>query len=126
MKIKEIRVYPSIWYLDVIVADNQKDLDYISKKRYGIKDDPILPNECSSIDSSKKSELKGERRVVISIKSLDDVETIVHELIYAIWHLARYIGYEIDYDTQEWQAVLYEYLYKEALDKNGYVKYKKK
>jgi len=123
MKYKEIRIYPSVWTMDVIISNSEKDLKNISEKRYGIFDDPIMFNQCCSIHSEKKGELNCEKRVVLSLKSLKDKKTIVHELIHAIWHISEYVGYEMSYNTQEWQAVLFEYLYDEIL-KNNYVDYK--
>ena len=57
------------------------------------------------------------------LKNLNDKKVVVHELIHALWHIADYIGYKLTYETQEWQAILFEYLYSEVLDKNGYTEY---
>lgn len=122
MKLKTIRIYPSEWDLDVIVGGTKKDLENISKKRYGLTYDFPVHNECTSIDSSKDSELKGRRGVVIILKSFNKA-IIVHEIIHAIWHLSMYIGLEICYESNEWQALLAEYLFDEITNKEGYKTY---
>lgn len=123
MKIKTIRIYPSVWTLDVILSSKKKEYEIISQKRYGLVNDNINFNECNSIDTGKDCELKGRRIIVVSFKNLKDKSTIVHELIHVLWHASQYIGYSMTYDSQEWQALLFEYLYKEVLDKNGYKDY---
>ena len=120
MKFKEIKIQPSLWTLDVIVGGSQKKVNKFCKKRYGINDYAEAKNECSIVDTHKKSQLKGARRIVIIMESLKDKRCVVHELIHAMWMLAKGIGYEMNYNTQEWQAVLFEYLYAEILDKKGY------
>ena len=121
MKFKEIKIQPSLWTLDVIVGGSQKKVNKLCKKRYGIGDYmDSEKDECSEVQTHKKSELKGERRIVIIIASLKDKRAVVHELIHAMWMFAKAIGYEMNYNTQEWQAVLYEYLFHEILDKKGY------
>ena len=121
MKYKEIKLQPSLWTLDVIVGGSQKKVNKFCKKRYGINDYVDSENdECSEVTTHKKSELKGKRRIVIIIKSLKDKRAVVHELIHAMWMFAKAIGYDMNYDTQEWQAVLFEYLYDEILNKEGY------
>ncbi len=120
--LKQIKIHPSEWHLDIIVGKNKKEINEFCKKRYGLDDFYDMPNECSSIDSGKDSSLKGERRVVILLEKLSNKPVIVHELIHALWHLTKRIGYEMGYDSQEWQAILYEYLYTETVDKKGYVK----
>ena len=126
MKLKVIRIYPSVWDLDVIVGGTQKELEEISKKRYGLTYNFLQHNECTSIDSAINSELKGRRGVVVTIKNTTDKLTIVHEIVHAIWHIADYIGYKITYDTQEWQAILFEYIFDEITKKEGYQDYKTK
>ncbi len=119
---KEIKIHPSEWHLDIIVSKNKKEINEFFKKRYGIDDYYDAPNECASVDSGKDSLLKHEKRFAILLETLSNKGVIVHELIHALWHLTKRIGLEMNYDTQEWQAVLYEYLYVETVDKKGYAK----
>ena len=103
MKYKEIKLQPSLWTLDVITGGTLKKVNKFCKKRYGINDYvESEKDECSEVATHKKSDLKGERRIVIIIKSLKDKRAVVHELIHAIWMFAKVIGYDMNYDTQEW------------------------
>lgn len=124
MKTKTIRIYPSIWEMDIVIGGTKKQLETYSEQRYGLKEDPITHNECITITSSKESELKGKTQFCICLKSLKDKGILVHEIVHLIWHIGESIGYKIVYDSQEWQAVLFEYIYNEILNHEGYEIYK--
>lgn len=130
IKFKEIPLLPSNWTLDVIVsAKDDPHFRQFIHKRYGI---PIVDlerdknlNTCNTIDSGSDSILQGETRIVVILRSLKNKEIVVHELIHALWHAARCIGYEMTVDTQEWQAVMYEYMYVQTLSSKGWIPVKK-
>lgn len=119
---KEISIQPSKWHLDIIVCKDKKETEQFYKDRYGIPDPEVGENECASIDSAKKGQLKGEHRIVIHLMSLSNKSIIVHELIHALWYTSKAIGYEMNYDSQEWQAVLFEYLFREVINRKDYIK----
>lgn len=119
---KEISIQPSIWHLDVIVSKNTRSVNKFCKQRYGIDDYWDGINECSTVQSDKDSQLKGDKRLVIMLESLNNKGVIVHELIHALWHASKAIGYEMNDDSQEWQAVLFEYLFTEVCKRKDYIK----
>ena len=123
MKTKTIRIYPSDWELDIIIGGTKKQLENYSEQRYGLKDDPITHNECNTIASSKESELKGKTQFCICLKSLQNKGIVVHEIVHVIWHIGESIGYKIVYDSQEWQAILFEYIFNEIVKADGYKEY---
>lgn len=127
IKYKEIPLLPSNWTLDIIESRKHED-EFINfmHKRYGI---PVVDmererflNTCGAIDSGTKSQLKGETRIVVVVRDVKDMPVLVHELVHAMWHAAKCIGYEMRYESQEWQAVLYEYMYVQATDSKGWIK----
>ena len=111
-----------MWHLDVIVSKNIQLVNRFCKHRYGINDYWDGKNECCTVQSGKDSEVKGHKRIVIVLESLNDKGIIVHELIHAIWYASKQIGYEMNYDSQEWQAVLFEYLFTEVTNRKDYIK----
>ncbi len=119
---KEIKIQPSEWHLDIVVCKNKKEINQFFKKRYGIDDYYDKPNECASLDSGIDSLLKCEKRVAILLETLSNKGVIVHELIHALWHITKRIGYEMNYDSQEWQAILFEYLFTEVCKRKDYSK----
>ena len=122
--LKEIPILPSEFKVDVIICSDIKQIAKLAHKRYGETErwyeENLTINSCCAIYSKTKSDLKGHLRIVVILKNKSK-DVLVHELIHALWYSAKYIGYEMKFKTQEWQAVLYEYLYKEAV-KNDYQK----
>ena len=121
--LKEIPILPSAFKLDIIICSSVETIANFANKRYGATVDyyreSISLNSCNQLNSTDASELKGHTRTVVILrrKSLD---VMAHELIHALWFLASNIGYEMTYESQEWQAVLYEYMLREAM-KSDYV-----
>lgn len=125
IKYKEIRLMPAEHKLDIIeVEEDDKHLHAFLKARYGLPKSVTRDTNnidcCRSVSSGRKSELKGEFRVVVLVRSLKDKPVLVHELIHALWFAADRIGLDMNYDSQEWQALLFEHMYKEATDKNNW------
>lgn len=108
------------WKLDVFVGGGYKQLNEIFKTRYGLEYDGNDNCVCS-IESGIDSELKGHKRIVMRLQSFDTA-IMVHELLHVLWHGSRWIGYEMKYDSQEWQACMIEYLYVQCKDRNTYDK----
>lgn len=110
MKMKEIRIRPANWTLDLIICNDQAKLDTFLDERYSVQ------KLVSSLNVTTNLRLRstGEMRIVIALEKMD-YYILVHELVHAMWMIGKHVGYEMNYDTQEWQAVLFEYLYKECV-----------
>ena len=123
MKFKEIKLLPSSWILEVVHYphdDNEDKLDIWMHMRYGI---PLIDlqrevngNACHSIESGLKSELKGSKRILVVLTTLDDPGLIVHELLHALWHYSKFSGTNMNIDSQEWQALHLEYTFNEVIN----------
>lgn len=130
MKIKEVSFPPSTWKMDVYVYQEIKEFEQESiakffSNRYGSSVDHYkewLEEDAgpfvAHISSTKESELKGYTRIVLFHDGSDI--TIVHELTHALWRYAKLSGCEMNYKSQEWQAILMEYLFKEVQQEEGY------
>jgi hypothetical protein len=127
MRHKVIELLPSNWTMDIVecAEEDWERLDIWMHKRYGIPmhnlDGQNL-NACHSIESSVKSPLKGLKLILLTIKDINDDKVLVHELLHALWHHAQYVGYEMTFDTQEWQAIMLEYMFTKAKEKKGWKK----
>lgn len=124
MKFKEIRLYPSEFTLDVFISKNPFKLKDILRKRYGATDDFILslkPNLAIRINSDKDSEMKG---LVCFMLFLEDNKPslVGHELIHTLWQFADLTGAEMNYHSQEWQAMFIEYVTNEIMNDKNYTK----
>lgn len=122
MKFKEIKILPSLWTLDVLIVEDEKDAIKFQVERYGIRkrhvDTEKNINSVTTMVSSKKSILKGETRIILILENLQCLKTIVHELVHVLWHFGRETGSEITFHSQEWQAILMEYLFDQVLKEN--------
>lgn len=127
IRFKQIRIYPSNWTLDVYIAANhdKRRLSEIFHKKYGASVDyyyeEIVGNQVMSIQSTDLSESQGKLEIVM-ILCQQRLDVIVHELIHVIWHYSNNCGVEMTYQSQEWQAVLFEYLFEEVREFNTYKK----
>lgn len=123
---REIRYYPSLWKLDVFVLSykDREKLSDIFHKKYGASKDYYLDEidfkPCViTIDSTNWSELKGERRIVMILYNRN-LSIIVHEIVHAVWHYSNGSKCAINHESQEWQALLTEYLFDEIRDFKEY------
>jgi len=120
VKHKIIRLYPSIFHLDVLLGGTQKELNAALLNLYGFENEEEFGRDwVHTIVSKKDSHFKSQIRIVLVLEKLDLV-TVVHEVSHILWHTANVVKYEISYETREWQAVLTEYIFAEVVDKNGY------
>jgi len=121
MKFKEIRLYPSLFYLDVFISKDLGLLQKIFKKRYGLKKCDFKGtqiNEVATIDSDKKSILKGETRIYTIIGSIKKHDIIVHEINHVLDHLNRLTNIDINESSTEWKSMFLEYLFTEIIKEN--------
>jgi hypothetical protein len=117
IKFKTVQFHPSNWKLDIWNVPNKEmsRMNKLAEKRYGYCS-RFDQNECALMETADTSILKGESRIVIVYDGRDFV--LIHEMIHALWYYSKHSGVEMNYDSQEWQAILFEYLYIEALKNN--------
>jgi len=121
MKFKEVPLLPSNWMMDVVEC-SRKHADKLAiwmHQRYGLPMHLLEPddiNACHNIESGTNSPLKGHKRILVVVEDLKRDDIMVHELIHALWYYAKNTGSEMSFDTQEWQAIMYEYMYKQVND----------
>lgn len=134
MRLKEIRIQPSNWMLDVYLYTDIEEFDNPElhehfSKRYGASADYYREwltdgtgpgSFVTNIGSTNESELNGHNRIVMTYSGEDNV--LVHELLHVLWRYAKLSGCEMNYDTQEWQAILFEYLYDQVKNSKGFMK----
>lgn len=121
--LKEIKLYPTDFKLDVWVCDEVNYLTQCFEKRYGdqhsyYQSELVLhPNACRLIHSTETSEHKGNIIVVVNLE-IFDLPTLVHELNHVIYKLIEITGLEL---VTEWTSYLLEYLFKECSDMRNYL-----
>ena len=123
IKFKEIRLYPSLFYLDIFITKDLKALREIFNERYGLDEDGFYGtqiNEVGTIDSCKKSLMKGETRIYTIIESIKKSDIIVHESQHILDHLNRLTNIDLSESSTEWKSMFVEYLFTEITDKNNY------
>jgi hypothetical protein len=117
IKFKEIKIQPTNWYLDVIICKDKHKIAQFMHKRYGASveyyEDELFTEFVSTISSTYKSECNGRKRIVMVLYDMNR-GILVHELVHVLWHFSKNSGVNMCYDSQEWQAILFEYLYNEC------------
>lgn len=132
IKYKEIRLYPSDFSLDVIEAsmENHDLAVEFMQYRYGMTEETLgdtrLYDMCTAIEPGKKNKVKNEIRIVVMLNNLNRADILVHELIHALYRLEDIMGLEIHVDSQEWQALMMEYMFKETYTEKGWKEWKPK
>ena len=116
LKFKEIQLCPVDHKMDIIVSEDKNDIIKFTKKRYGWK--PSKREQVNDlvyyIRTGKKCGLKQQTRIVLVLRKLD-IGVIVHELIHVLWLLDEHFNIEMTTNSQEWQACMMEYLYKQVI-----------
>jgi hypothetical protein len=124
--LKTIRLYPTLFSVDVWICTDLEELSKCFNIRYGATSDYYLgqlsPNQTMRIDSTDNSELNGLRTIVVNLQNYDNA-VIIHEIIHVIWYLSKLTGIEINRKSQEWQAYFVEYLFTEITKSEDYKEY---
>lgn len=111
---KTIPLLPTAFSVDVWVCSDLDNLCKYFNKRYGASieyyQDEISENQTMTLISTRKSELKGKKTIVVNVDSFN-MGTITHELGHIIFHLSKICGMETNYSSQEWFCYMLEYLY---------------
>ena len=67
-----------------------------------------------TVTSKADSHFKGQTRIVFTLPKVDyNSDIIYHEAVHVMWHYANNAGLEINYHSQEWQALLVEHIIRE-------------
>lgn len=128
IRFKEIKLYPTRWKLHAFYIDEKynsneyskgtrMDLSIILNKKYGADQEYYFENAetintVQVLESTKNSEMKGERIIVMIINP--ELKILVHELIHVLYELSNYSAIETNYKSQEWIACFNEYLFEET------------
>lgn len=125
MKLKQINLLPTEFVLDVWI---EKDLDKLAKqfhKYYGASEEyysnNLSPYQVSTANTTTKSLSKGHTKIIMNLKQIDG-RIVTHECMHVLWHLHNITGLEMNYDSQEWQAYMIDYLYHNIMDTSNYKK----
>lgn len=120
---KSIRLYPSEFEVDVWIG---KDRDLLAEnfhKRYGASVDyykeELRDNAVQVLRATMKSELKGDKVIVMNVESLD-LGILIHELNHIYYHLCSILHITLHHESQEWHSYMLEYLYEETKDIKTY------
>jgi len=123
MLYKEIRLVPTLFYLDVFIGKT-KELPKIFNNFYGASvdyyKDTITPLQVCTINSTHKSKFNGEIRIVLNVKNFD-IPILFHEINHVLWHLHKLTGIELNYNSQEWSSYFLENIYNEIIRKDNYI-----
>ena len=124
---KPIRLYPTLFYVDVWICDDKSYLAKVFNKYYGAsvefyEEEEIFDNYVGSISSKDNSEFKGDTRFVLKIIDLNDIGILIHELNHVYYHLCNKLNIELSFKSQEWHSYMLEYLYEESKEINTYTK----
>lgn len=131
MKIAEVKVPMTDFRVDIIVGGSKKEYSIFQQKRYGIPEieaDDCNENECCTMETSKESELKGEKRFLLKLKVMPkrNLPVFVHELWHLMWHISGTItDFELNKETQMWAANMFEALFVDII-KSEYMKWQQK
>ena len=130
IRFKEIKLLPTEFNLHAYVVGDRYSHSIISNKdrrlladvfhkRYGAESEYYYSDldrvdSVQTLNTTVKSESKGSTTIVMVISPY--LKSLVHELIHVLWHLSHTSGLDMDYNSQEWQACMYEYLFTELKD----------
>lgn len=120
-KFKQIKLIPSEFILDVWIGRNYDVLNKYNKF-YNLTGEDMIGKTENWVDTIYFLPKNGKRnttRICLKITSLQNKKVLVHEIIHILWHLSTVVGYKMVNDSQEWQAVLADWIYTEIL-KNNY------
>lgn len=121
IRLLELDLMPSDWVLDVFISDNYDIVNSFTQKRYDTK----LKNlgdylGCAAlVQSGEDSKLKGEKRLVVYLEDWD-INVMAHELIHILWKYSEVTGSEMNKESEEWQAIMYTYMFKECCKMDNY------
>lgn len=115
------------WVLDVIICNTPSKMPQFMRKRYGWSIESWEEDQQSftwpHVTTINKKISGGTERIPVLFlrKKIDHV--VVHELIHVMWRLHELIELEMTISSQEYQARMFETLYREVM-KNNYKKIK--
>jgi hypothetical protein len=114
IKLATVNVPMTSFKVDVIIGGTKKEYQELLKKRYGLQynqSEDSHPNECTTIDTGKYSELKGETIFVLKLKHFPrkNLPVFIHELWHLIWRISYIItDFELNNNCNTWAAYLIE------------------
>lgn len=112
---KEIELSPTDLVLDVYYG-KQKHFAKESTKRYGFDINADSRKDyiayVTDVWGKRKSEIGKRFRILLYLPVNNYKESIlVHELIHILHHLCQNSGISVNYESQEWEALMTEHLF---------------
>lgn len=129
--LKSFRLYPTLFYVDVWVCNNNERISEMFSEMYGASKDYYydhfnengrIRDYCTSIIATKESKLKGEQRLIVVLQSFDK-SVITHEAHHVLCLLSDITGVELGIKAQEWGAYMVEYIYSQCIDIDSFSVY---
>lgn len=124
LKFKEIQLFPTEFYLDVLVTHQEKIALEFLQERY--LDVPLEDKE-QILDTVRVLPLGRsinlcEPRIVLTLSNIKDKAVLAHEIVHIIWALSDIVGFEMNTNSQEWQAHMMSFLFREieGISKNKF------
>jgi len=110
---KRIELPPTLFSLDIFVSD---DIEFITTKcseLYG-KSKEFYKEELSFDIVWEQKDIEDKTRILLILQNYD-IDIIVHEIVHVIFRLSDLTHIEVNTDSQEWVALMSEYIYKEII-----------
>jgi hypothetical protein len=132
IRFKRIQLAPSEFELDVWIVDEprragneiteiiKRSLSIKMSEEYGMPHqyyyDELLPdcNYVTAHSGIRKGMSGGTTRILMVINP--DLQILVHELVHVLWYLSEHAKVKLTYESQEWQALMTDYLFNEIYE----------
>ena len=130
IRLKEVKLTPTQFTLDAYIVGDRYNHNRITKedrvilskmfnKRYGggfeyWHENTGEVNEVFTAHGKNGAEIGDTKRIVMVINPC--IKVLVHETIHVLWYLSRESGLDMDFNSQEWQACMGEYIFTEIKD----------
>lgn len=118
---KKVKLHPTTFSMDVLSCEDDNKLISFIKKRYGLLDHQIDIEQkdfVCMISCGPDSEISDRRRMFMRLNSPNDREAIVHELVHVLHVMSEHTKIEVGSESQEWQALFTEMLFREICKPN--------
>ena len=128
---KQIQLKPAhdSWVVDVIVCEDLEHRKQFYQDKYGWHVDSLGELDgndfVTDVCGKKGSTIDGRMRIVLNLSNLNDKQIMVHEITHVLFYAQKFIGLNVNWESQEWCACFMEMLWVE-LNKPNYEKIKPK
>lgn len=113
---QNIRLYPTRFYMDVIVGNNEFLRKVIKDEKY-YDDEDFNAEEIEEYNSDgtvwslvTNVDGKDALKFLLYFKDKNDFTTLSHEAIHITWEIHRNTGIEMNVNAQEFQCYMHDYI----------------